>query len=1182
MKLHGPQADAQVKNQVKRLTLVVKFEAGYGYGILNMGLKGWGAVAACALWAGLQAGAISIGPGPVIGTNKNPNVPYNGGGVWYQEFQDWKASDLRALDTNADNYSFPDGSDTSRDLVAFYSHDDGTNIYFRFDFFDLGFGAETNRLDVYVAIDCMPGSGNSNLPDNVETVTDHPWEVVVAVYDSQYKNLYDTSGPISLTNYLGSYWRSDLDGVEFGIKRSVLTNRGWDGVSPFHLQAYTCKDNPNGVSGEIANGSDLVDSIGTLIRNAGTGRLEGGVLSSAGTGRAKYAVIAHANQSVATKGGTQGHIFTDRSDIGFYPGFIRLIDSAEMLNVPMNLHISGTLLMSFQWATQNPVEAGYPNRDGPTFLNRVKKFVTPGQGPGSLVGGVLAEHIMPYFEGEVNRKSIAQNTELVQNLFGLGVDDMKVMHIPERVFHTNTNSPYVNPAGPIKGKPFEDIVASGFPATYLDEVTHLHWWFYPNETNNAGWDTNACGRWAGGQGNDEEPYHHKVHKINGVYCFMINDREDQEKFGNDGDGMQTATRYVLLQKARSADSSQLTLVFDDWEAFAGNSFASSTPNNNADQWDRTIRWAANHPWIELVNLKDVLGWALADPTWVVDHGYVYDKSSQTYEWLKRASEQSYDHWYYGSMLETSFYHRVPPVKDSWVPGGMKKYGDLNTTNTLMRDSWDRIQAITAPALKKLAEWSYSAMIYETAWHDEDANPDQYKSRNYQVDFNRGTAQGNCDTSVADTTYDKTSGWALKLHGHVRDMGVMKAASDWVQQVKDGTQGAAPTVYAADLDDDQLWEYVICNNRVFLCFERWGARLVKAFVFDPDLNGGDAVAVVGVSVSNPPEETENEGVDNNRCSAFKDRFCSGQNDAYVDMDFAATAPVMLPNGWQFVSEDGRITKVVQLEPGREVVQVEYRMDPAVGTLYTRYGLGPNQLDLMVHGHSNLVGSADASYRGLRNTQGGAAYVVAGRNVSFINRVANAGWDHREMPLLEQYETQSGSTNWTVALAFSESAARDLDGDGLNNTNEFLAGTDHEKWDTDGDHMPDGYEVANGLAGTVNDAWEDSDGDRMANWAEYIAGTAAGSSNSYFALAAPGLPGASFLIRHSTASGRLYEVLFSDDLAHWQSFADTNMPVGRYLESGAGAQHTFTDDYSAATSGSAPTNGVRAYGIRVIKP
>jgi hypothetical protein len=32
------------------------------------------------------------------------------------------------------------------------------------------------------------------------------------------------------------------------------------------------------------------------------------------------------------------------------------------------------------------------------------------------------------------------------------------------------------------------------------------------------------------------------------------------------------------------------------------------------------------------------------------------------------------------------------------------------------------------------------------------------------------------------------------------------------------------VYAADLDDDQLWEYVVCNDKVFLCFERWGARV----------------------------------------------------------------------------------------------------------------------------------------------------------------------------------------------------------------------------------------------------------------------------------------------------------------------------------------------------------------------
>ena len=1145
-------------------------------GMLGVALVGWAEV----------AGAITIGAGPVIGTNKNTNV--TGSAVWYQEFQDWNSGDLRALDPSGDPYNFGNSADTSRDLVAVYSHDDGTNVYFRMDFHDLAAAHPSSELDVYVAIDCAPG-GEEWLPDYTDCKTDHPWEVIACVYDGTYFNLYESGWTNRPSEYRGSYWRGDLDAVEFGISRSLLLSKGWNGSSPLHLQFFTVRDGTNGGTGEILGlGSDLVDWIGSHQRGSSTsnGWLYGGVLSSATAGRAKYAVIAHANQSVATKPGTQSHIYTDRSDLGLHPGFIRLMDSAEMLNVPVNLHISGTLLMSFQWATQNPAETGYPDRDGPTFLARVKKFVSEGQGPGSLMGGVLAEHIMPYFEGEVNRKSIAQNNEVVSNLFGLGLNDMKVMHIPERVFHTNTNSPYVNPAGPLKGKPFEDIVASGFQAAVLDEVTHMHWWFYPNETTNAGWDDANCGRWAGGRGNDEETYHHKVHKINGVYCFAINDREDQEKFGNDDGGMQVVTRTSLLQKALHPDYAQLTLVFDDWEAFAGNSFASSTPNNNADQWDRTVRWAANHPWIELVNLKTVLGWAQADPNWVRDHGYVYDKSMQTYEWLKRASEQSYDNWYYGSLQESNFFNRIPPVNSGgWVTGGMKKYGDLNTTHTLLRDTWDRIQSITAPNLKKLAEWSYSAMIYETAWHDEDANPDQYKSRNYQVDFNRSTAQGNCDDSVADTTTDPTSSWALRLHGHVRDLGVMKAASDWVQSIKSATQGATPIVYAADIDDDQLWEYVVCNDKVFLCFERWGARLVKAFVYDPNLNGGDAVAVVGAPVSNPPDETENEWADNNRCSAFKDRYCSGQGNAYVDNDFAATQTT---SGWTFVSSDGRITKLVTLQTGRDVAQVEYRMSADVGTLYTRYGLGPNQLDLMVNGHTHLDKLAyDPSFRGLRNTAGGEVYVVAGRSMGFINgAIQNAGWDNRELPLVEQFESESSSTNWTVALAFSEASARDLDGDGLSNTNESALGTNHERWDSDGDGMSDGYEVAEGLAPTDGgDAWLDEDQDGMANWAEFIAGTAAGNSNSVFAAATPGALSSRLLIPHNTVSGRQYEVLFADSLMGtnpWRLFGITSAPVGSYFETGSSSQHTFTDDYTAATSGSAPTNGLRIYTIRATKP
>ncbi len=1130
------------------------------------------------------AQAITIGAGPVIGTNKNANV--TGSAVWYQEFQDWGAADVRALDVNADEYLFG-VADTARDLVALYSHDDGTNVYFRLDFFDFQYGNEIGEVDAYVAIDCAAG-GQEWLPDFSDSKTDHPWEVCVCVYDSTYYNLYDAGFTNHPSDYLGSYWRSDLDGVEFGIRRSLLIAQGWDGASALNLQAFVCRDGTNGGAGEInGSASDVVDAIGTVVRGTFTsnGWVNGGVASTATAGRAKYAAIAHANQSVGTKSGTQGHVYTDRSDLGLQPGFVRLIDSAEMLDVPINLHVSGTLLMSFQWATQDPAETNYPSRDGPTFLGRVKRFATTG--PGSLLGGVLAEHIMPYFEGEVNRKSIAQNTELVSNLFGLGVADMKVMHVPERVFHSDTNSAYVSPDGPLQGKPFADIVASGFEATVLDEVTHLHWWFYPNETNNVGWDDYGYGRWAGGRGNDEETYHHKLHKINGVYCFMINDREDQEKFGNDDGGMNLGTRYVLLQKALHADSAQLTLVFDDWEAFAGNSFASATPNNNADQWDRTVRWAANHPWIELVNLKTVLGWAQSDTNWVVDHGYVYDKSLQTYEWLKRASEHSYDHWYYGSGQEEDFFSRTAAVHDAWAPAGMKKYGDLNTTNTLIRDSWDRIETIASTNLRRLAEWSYSAMIYETAWHDEDANADQYKSRNYQVTFNRTTNDSNADDSYEDTTWDDASGWAVRLHGHVRDMGAMKAADDWVQAIQAGTQGRATTVYAADIDDDTLDEYVLCNDRVFLCFEGWGARLIKAFTYDAA--SGQVVEVVGVPICNPAEESENEGADNNRCSAFKDRYCTGRTNDYVDMDcFLTVAPTAGTDSWTFCSMDSNLVKTVRLPAGRDVALAEYAMQPALGAMYSRYGLGPNQFDLMLNGPSNLSAVSDASFRGLKNAAGGEAYVVAGRNVAFVDgAIANAGWDNRELPLAQQYETVSSSTNWSVALAFSEASARDVDGDGLSNTNETALGTDPERWDSDGDVMPDGYEVANGLDPATDDAGLDHDGDDVPNWNEYVANTFADDSDSYFQLVAVSAGAAAATLEHSVTTGRVYAIQFADRLIgpqwDWQPFANTNVPVGSWIETNPAAEtHAFVDDFGAETSGSPPTNGLRAYVIRVSVP
>ena len=80
--------------------------------------------------------------------------------------------------------------------------------------------------------------------------------------------------------------------------------------------------------------------------------------------------------------------------------------------------------------------------------------------------------------------------------------------------------------------------------------------------------------------------------------------------------------------------------------------------------------------------------------------------------------------------------------------------------------------------------------------------------------------------------------------------------------------------------------------------------------------------------------------------------------------------------------------------------------------------------------------------------------------------------------------------------------DPDDDGLITARERELGTDPAKHDTDGDHLPDGWEVARGLDplqhGGAAALALDPDGDGMSSAGELLVGTDPNDGDSYFAL------------------------------------------------------------------------------------
>jgi hypothetical protein len=451
---------------------------------------------------------------------------------------------------------------------------------------------------------------------------------------------------------------------------------------------------------------------------------------------------------------------------------------------------------------------------------------------------------------------------------------------------------------------------TGYRYSVIDQTTHLVSWYGSQDAHSKNG--------------------HKLNRVNGVSCFVINDAADQWKFANTDGGLWVWTRRDLVAKALDPDQEQLTLVFDDWEAFSGRSFTSfGVGNDNPDNYEKNLRWLANHPWVQVVTLEEVASWGWRE----VERGYRADLPLETYDWLRHASEKSYDHWYFGSAQEEPF----ASLRAERVAGApMKPFGEVHRAGTLFGDTWARVNAAPRGRLRDLAEAIYSIDVFETAWHDEEMN-----------DYLSKTASG--DYAAPDTTHDRVSGWARAMHTRVGDAALAAAAARWAANAPQAVRA-----WREDADEDGEEELVVADGRSFFVLEPNGGRLVLAAARDA---AGKADAAIAGLVHAPGEEQRRERETEQddgpvRPHGLVDWWATGRGSRYVNEPFR---PEQLADGWRLRSQDGLVTKTARLQGGRLVV--EYEAAPAAGTLYVRTGLSPATLDLMMGAQLTTTRRAD---------------------------------------------------------------------------------------------------------------------------------------------------------------------------------------------------------------------------------
>jgi hypothetical protein len=372
--------------------------------------------------------------------------------------------------------------------------------------------------------------------------------------------------------------------------------------------------------------------------------------------QANCALVVHGNQGLGYT-----DVFHGRSDDLAGSGFDEALEIHESLAVPINVHLSGTLITAADWAF---------NQGDPLDFN---SWLADGAAAGwvGMLTSAYAQHIMPFVHDDMNNWAVHTETQMVSQRFG---DAPTVAWVPERVW-LNTEG---YPSAGVSDWIGDNWQLHGVGAVILDDDVHL-------------------------QGHDN----HQIHTLdrNGLRLIPRDRAFTGHIIGGNG---QAALGILTAMASSGVGQYRIAVMAEDWEAVAEmGGWASDTPNAH-----ETYNWivdkcAQESAWLATWKLAD----AVANPDFT---GQTFAPTPGTY-WEIGGTDG------YGGSNNSWYTHWAGWVP--YVTGGdgngecAGTGGNCHDYGTLWTQAYNALMAAPDNNISQAGWYVLMTNLYETGWHD---------------------------------------------------------------------------------------------------------------------------------------------------------------------------------------------------------------------------------------------------------------------------------------------------------------------------------------------------------------------------------------------------------------------------------------------------------------------------------